>query len=185
MAEDTTRYIPKSADSYRGAQVIINSDRLTFNAKNDSILAYSNRDIAFSSQGSIYFDTGTTKEGVNFNKFVVNAPKIYLGLQDEGTDIGKLPVERAVLGNQLRLFLRSLLSVLEDIIGDLADGSFSQISSEQGKPTIGDAAGNKDMEKLRLGQIQDLKNDLSLDDLEILLADPDLCSFLSKRIKLT
>ena len=41
------------------------------------------------------------------------------------------------------------------------------------------------MEKLRLGQIQDLKNDLSLDDLEILLADPDLCSFLSKRIKLT
>ena len=34
-------YIPKQPNTYQGTQVIINSDRLLFNAKDDSILLFS------------------------------------------------------------------------------------------------------------------------------------------------
>ena len=116
MALDTnTLYIPEPSHRYRGAQVIITSDRLTFNAKNDSILLYSKRDIGFSAEGSIYFDTNKKSESINSSKFIVNSPEIYLGLQDEGADINKLPVERAVLGNSLRIFLTLWTASLSSI----------------------------------------------------------------------
>ena len=46
---------------YQGNQVIINSDRLLFNAKEDSILLFSNKAIGFSTRGSIHFDTSYNK----------------------------------------------------------------------------------------------------------------------------
>ena len=50
-------YIPENPNSYTGNQVIINSDRLLFNAKEDSILFYSNKAIGFSTNGNFHFDT--------------------------------------------------------------------------------------------------------------------------------
>ena len=88
-----TKYIPDQPNIYQGKQVIINSDRLVFNAKEDSILLYSNEAIGFSTNGSFHFDTGILDE----NKFVVNAPNIYLGLNYEGD----LPYSPAVLGYEL------------------------------------------------------------------------------------
>ena len=38
-------YIPTDPHLYQGKQVIINSDRLVFNAKDDSILLYSDKAI--------------------------------------------------------------------------------------------------------------------------------------------
>ena len=40
-------YIPQSPNTYQGNQVIINSDRLLFNAKTDSILLFSDQAIGF------------------------------------------------------------------------------------------------------------------------------------------
>lgn len=192
MALDTnTLYIPEPSHRYRGAQVIITSDRLTFNAKNDSMLLYSKRDIGFSAEGSIYFDTNKKSKSINSSKFIVNSPEIYLGLQDEGADINKLPVERAVLGNSLRIFLNELLDVLVDLIDDMEEGAFSQISSEPGKPTIGNLTSNLGLGALRKLQISILKNSIAIEEAGDpdnpfeTLADADLCSFLSKRIKLT
>ena len=70
-------YTPESGDVYQGKQVIIDSDRLLFNAKGDSILLFSNKAIGFSTKGSIHFDTSNEKEGNNPSKFVVNSPNIY------------------------------------------------------------------------------------------------------------
>ena len=167
MEDSTNFYTPGNSNQYQGAQVIINSDRLTFNAKKDSVLLYSNKDIGFSAQGSIYFDTSETKTGTNSSKFIINSPEIYLGLQDGSSgnpdDRGKLPVERAVLGNELRRFLFVLLDFLVDIIDDLEDGSFSTISSEPGKATIGNAIANSGIGKIRKDQIELLKKQIAVD----------------------
>ena len=44
---------PTEPFSYQGKQVIVNGDRLLFNAKNDDILLYSNTYLGFSTNGSI------------------------------------------------------------------------------------------------------------------------------------
>ena len=112
-------YIPKAPNLYQGKQAIINSDRILFNAKDDSILMYSDKAIGFSTKGNIHFDLGTSideiKSGTNQNKFVVNSPNIYLGLQGSG----KLPNEPALLGNETESWLNDLLALVEDILDDI------------------------------------------------------------------
>ena len=77
-------YKPLNGNIYQGKQVIIDSDRLLFNAHTDAILLFSNKAIGFSTQGSIHFDTSDQKESnesSDASKFVVNSPNIYLGLK--------------------------------------------------------------------------------------------------------
>ena len=66
-------YVPESPSTYQGKQVIINSDRLLFNAKDDSILLFSDKAIGFSTNGSIHFDTSENKESkiVPINAMIV------------------------------------------------------------------------------------------------------------------
>ena len=68
--------IPESPKTYQGNQVIINSDRLVFNAKKDSILLYSDKSIGFSANGNFHFGTKSEED----TKFIVNSPNIYLGI---------------------------------------------------------------------------------------------------------
>ena len=49
-------YVPKDPNIYQGNQVVINSDRLLFNAKSDSILLFSDKAIGFSTNGSFHFE---------------------------------------------------------------------------------------------------------------------------------
>lgn len=100
-------YIPEAPGTYQGNQVIINSDRLLFNAKNDSILLFSDKAIGFSTNGSFHFDTSNSEE----SKFVVNSPKIYLGLEYDDT----LPTQPAVLGEELKTILTEMLDTMEEI----------------------------------------------------------------------
>ena len=109
------KYKPTSPDKYEGKQAIINSDRILFNAKNDSIFLFSHESIGFSTNGSINFDTSEVKDGENANKFVVNSPNIYLGLQKNGN----LPNEPALLGNETQTWLNDLLILIDDILDDL------------------------------------------------------------------
>jgi len=178
--KETTRYIPKSVNNYQGSQVIINSDRLVFNAKNDSILHYSDKSIGFSAKGSIYFDTSNNNEEPNASKFVINSPKIYLGLK-EGIDEGKLPTERAVLGNELRKYLNEILSLMEELLDDL-DYNYAVVSTRPGLPSL-PCEDNALWMDQRKEVIKELKNDLAINNLDQLL-NADDCSFLSKRIKI-
>jgi hypothetical protein len=107
-------YKPTNTTDYQGKQVIIDSDRLLFNAKNDSILLFSDKAIGFSTKGSIHFDTSNTKD----SKIVINSPNIYLGLKVDKN----LPTEPAVLGDELDDWLtgiNGLLDVMEGIIDDI------------------------------------------------------------------
>ena len=107
-------YKPTSTTDYQGKQVIIDSDRLLFNAKDDSILLFSDKAIGFSTKGSIHFDTSSNKN----SKLVINTPNIYLGLKSDKN----LPTEPAILGNELDDWLggvNGLLDVLEGIISDI------------------------------------------------------------------
>ena len=104
-------YIPEAPNNYIGKQVIINSDRLIFNAKDDSILLFSDKAIGFSTNGDFHFDTFNN----GTNKFIVNAPKIILGLRYDNTYAN----EPAVLGNQTEIWLNELIDVISGILDDI------------------------------------------------------------------
>ena len=151
-------YKPDAPEIYQGKQVIINSDRLLFNAKDDSILLFSKEAIGFSTVGSIHFDTSDKKDGDKASKVVINSPNIYLGLKREyGEDL--LPTESAVLGDYLGdIWLSDLLETLEGLIDDLIT-KVAFISTAPGAPT-GPNPANKGMLSLRKQQIQDLKDNI-------------------------
>ena len=105
-------YAPQKTGVYSGRQVLIKSDILVFNAKQDSILLYSDKAIGFSTNGSFHFDT----TNIGDNKFIVNSPNIYLGLTPDEA----LPSDPAVLGDELGEFLGGDIGVLE-IFNDMID----------------------------------------------------------------
>lgn len=72
MAKDKP-YVPEPPDKYKGKQVILNSDRLLFNAKEDSVLIFSKKAIGLSSAGTLNFDSD--------KEMIVSSPKIYLGVK--------------------------------------------------------------------------------------------------------
>ena len=106
-------YIPQAPGSYQGNQVLINSDRLVFNAKNDSILLYSDRVIGFSTNGSFHFDTSSNKDKSNF---IINSPNIYLGLEFDNS----LPTEPAVKGDSLEELIEEILDLIEKVYFDMS-----------------------------------------------------------------
>lgn len=104
-------YIPQNPKTYIGNQIILNSDRLIFNAKTDSILLYSDKAIGFSTNGSFHFDTSSEED----SHFIVNSPKIYLGL----TFDNKLPEQPAVLGDELIESLDEILDIIQKVYSDI------------------------------------------------------------------
>ena len=143
-------YIPEQPNIYQGKQAIINSDRILFNAKDDSILLFSNKAIGFSANGSFHFDTGNDEE----NKFVVNAPNIYLGLNYDNT----LPEQPAVLANDLIRSLEDILDLIDKAYFDMAF-NVSYLTTTEGEPT---AINDKNFHQLRKRQreIERVKNEL-------------------------
>ena len=94
---------PTTPDQYIGKQLILNSDRIVINSKEDNLL-FSNTGFSFSTNGEFHFNT-ENKDG---NKFVVNSPKIHLGL--EGTQLTSNP---AVKGKELESILTEVLDIID------------------------------------------------------------------------
>lgn len=143
-------YIPETPNNYIGKQVIVNSDRLIFNAKNDSILLFSDKAIGFSTNGNFHFDT--LNNGTN--KFVINAPNIYLGLRYDDTYAN----EPVLLGNRTEAWLNDLIDVISYILDDVKY-KVSYISQDVGKPT-GPNQQNESLLKLRYDQLNSLRDDI-------------------------
>ena len=133
---------------YQGNQVIINSDRLLFNAKEDSILLFSDKAISLSTNGSIHFDTSNDDE----SNFIVNCPNIYLGLDYKDN----LPIEPAVLGNTLEEFLNEVL----DMIQNLWDANIYEVSYTESGAITGPSSTNFGVESRITGQIENLKKQI-------------------------
>ena len=151
-------YIPTDPHLYQGKQVIINSDRLVFNAKDDSILLYSDKAIGFNTKGNVHFDLGVNldevKEGDTQNKFVVNSPNIYLGLQKSGN----LQNEPALLGNETQTWLNDLLVLVDDILDDILY-KVAFVSTAPGSPTAPNPANFSNLQ-MRKDEIQRLSQAL-------------------------
>ena len=120
-------YIPENPSTYQGNQVLINSDRLMFNAKSDSILLFSDKVIGFSTNGSFHFDTSSNRKT---SKFVLNSPNIYLGLEFDKT----LPTQPAVLGNELKEILDRIINEIINLMADI-EFKISYTSTTPGTPT--------------------------------------------------
>ena len=99
-------YAPVQPNAYQGKQIVINSDRVLFNAKEDSVLVYADKSIGLDTNGTINFDTGTDQA---INRFVVNSPNIHLGLIDGLNP----PTEPALLGDKTEKWLNDMLLFLE------------------------------------------------------------------------
>jgi len=143
-------YIPEAPNNYIGKQVIINSDRLIFNAKDDSILLFSDKAIGFSTNGNFHFDT--LNNGTN--KFIINAPNIYLGLRYDDTYAN----EPILLGNRTEAWLNELIDVISYILDDVKY-KVSYLSQDVGKPT-GPNIQNESLLKLRYNQLNGLRDDI-------------------------
>ena len=141
-------YKPDNPNIYQGKQVIINSDRLLFNAKTDSILLFSDKAIGFSTNGSIHFDTSNGDD----NNFIVNAPNIYLGLEYDDT----LPKEPAVKGDALEELLNEIL----DVIQNLWDATLYEVSYTESGVFTGPNPSNIGVEKRIERQINELRKQI-------------------------
>jgi len=143
-------YIPEDPNIYIGSQVIINSGRLVFNAKRDSILLYSDKAIGFSTNGSFHFDTSPNPN----SKFIVNSPNIYLGLESDNA----LPTQPAVLSDDLINSLNDILDLISGVYFDLAF-NVSFLSTTPGTLT---ALNTKNFQLLtkRSKEISDLRDTL-------------------------
>jgi len=134
-------YTPIFPAVYEGRQVIINSDRLVFNARLASdqgekasyaaggdIHMFSQNFISLSTRGSIHLNTehpvGVPQEENNKNFIMINSPNIFLGM-DDGGEGGKgkpksYATEPAILGLKNQYFMDRLLNFLKVIIDKLA-----------------------------------------------------------------
>lgn len=90
---------PTLSDKYKGAQIVVNSGRLFFNSHTDDIQFTATTDFGVSA-ANIYMDSE--------NYVAFDAPKIYLG--EKAKQFERQPV---ILGDQLEVFLRELLTALE------------------------------------------------------------------------
>lgn len=144
--------IPESPKTYQGNQVIINSDRLVFNAKKDSILLYSDKSIGFSANGNFHFDTKSEED----TKFIVNSPNIYLGIGNLKT--GELPSQPAVLGHKLKKLLEDICDVMDNLAMDTCFNTAS-ITTADGTPG-GMNSNNNQIAVLLKGEIDDVRKDI-------------------------
>ena len=90
-------------------QVFLNSDKITFNAKKESIFLSAFQEIVLGAGNALHIITE--------NETIIESSNIYLGRQskfkkDEGGD-----AEPMVLGEQLRIFLEDLITILEESTG--------------------------------------------------------------------
>jgi hypothetical protein len=111
---------------YKGNQAIINSGRVLFNAKDDSVFFFAAKSIGLSSSGTINFDST--------DSCIINSPKIYLGLN---------AVEPLVKGKRLELYLKDL----NDSLSIVGTALSKAISGPAGSPLLGLNAAGTDLLK--------------------------------------
>jgi len=94
---------PTNVGQYEGNQIILNSGRLVFNAKSDSILLLANKAIQLSCGDTL---------GINAKQISLTADKVYLG-SSEGIDGTK--IQSVVLGENLNFVLSDIAVFLQTL----------------------------------------------------------------------
>ena len=92
--------------TYNGEQVVLSSGRLVFNARSNDTYINSKRYINLSAGDKITIDVGEIDSDNEENMFLVNAPKMQLGLDRYGDP------EPIVKGEQLDMIFSQLMEAL-------------------------------------------------------------------------
>jgi hypothetical protein len=106
--------IPSPPNTFEGNQIILNSGRLFFNAKNDSIILTSANSIGAKANTSINLESLTEVE--------ISSPKIYLGSAN-GVEGNGGDIQSVVLGENLMDNLKNLLITLRTLSISLENAS--------------------------------------------------------------
>ena len=114
-----------------------------------SILFYSNKAIGFSTNGNFHFDTSPNLD----NKFIINSPNIYLGLEFDNT----LPVQPAVLSDDLISSLNEILDAISRVYQDIVF-NISYVSTKPPSLT-GMNPDNFNIMQSRMRELQRIKDD--------------------------
>lgn len=137
----------KSPEVYQGKQVIITSDRLLFNAREDSIFS-SDSTIAFATNKDFHINTSDGSNG----KFAVNSPKIHLGKVKQDSKLADNP---AVKGEELEQLLNDILDHLNTLYTVVLP-TLHQLTTLPGLPTVPSPA-NSGLISPLTSQIRSLK----------------------------
>ena len=183
-------YTPIYPDVYEGRQAIINADRIIFNARLASdqgekasysaggdIHMFSQNFISLSTRGSIHLNTehpeGVVQEENNVNYVMINAPNIFLGMDDMPEGGKNKPKsyanEPAVLGLQNQALMDKLFDLILKILEKLGNdnlyvtnssGKFSSPKKEVWENLIKDWDGEGDSEKGSVGELRKMLRDI-------------------------
>jgi hypothetical protein len=129
-------------DQFIGKQVLIDSDRLVFNGRNDSI---------FSSKNLFLFKTEGEFHVNSKSDVFINGPKIFIGPVENGQDVN-IPAVRS----------RELKLILEDLIGALE--MFFRVQFPQTAGLMGPGPTNVALPQVLLKDLTKIK--LRLDDID-------------------
>jgi hypothetical protein len=110
---------PISPGGYINNQIILNSGRLVFNAKLDSILMLANKSISISTNGTV---------GVDGKQISLSAEKVYLG---SAQGVEGISIQSLVLGENLNLLLEKIA-----IFAQTLEIAFSTAVDSNGAPIV-------------------------------------------------
>lgn len=121
FANFSSDYIP--AFPYLSDQLILNSGRVLLNSKYDSTMLFGKRSIALSSDGTLNFDSRL--------KYIVNSPRIELGLGDNASvALGEPLIEYL---DKLSTGLSDLAKELEKVFNTGNDSPFQGVNIQAGR----------------------------------------------------
>ena len=110
---------PTMPELYSGNQILLNSGRLVFNAKNDHIILSADKSVHLASNTSINIDT-VNQVAINtstLGKITLVSPKIHLGLSNGTEGYVGAELQSLVLGDNLKQTLTSIIEALGGIAG--------------------------------------------------------------------
>lgn len=128
---DSFKNPPVKAEEYRGSGIFFNSDRITLNAKRDSILISGKDSVALSGK-RVHVDGN--------DEIVLDASKIFLGKDSfKASETSREPVLK---GNSVESYLEQLIDSLSDLARDLStcktiDGKPIPILNTRGPQLLG------------------------------------------------
>jgi hypothetical protein len=105
--------------TYSGEQIVLSSGRLVFSSRSNDIYFNSKRYINISAGDKVTIDVGAIDSDDEQNIFLVNAPKMQLGLDRYGV------VEPIVKGEELDTVLSDLMEALADYSTMVAATAFT------------------------------------------------------------
>ena len=142
---------PVYPNDYQGKQVILNADRILFNARKQrtqeskdaadtfeggDIHMFSHNFISFSTNGSIHLNTLFPKvdQHINTQNYIMlNAPNIFIGMDTIEGRPKAYPTQNAVLGLKTQETLSKIMDLFKQLLDILSD-DYSHIG-DNGDPT--------------------------------------------------